>query len=318
MFRYLVRRLVLMVPTLLGAITLIFVILRVLPGDVATLMAGGDAAGQVSEERVAAIRHEAGLDRPLLVQYRDWLSAAFRMDFGKSLWSGYSVRHELGRRYQVTAALAVLAFLVSLAIAIPTGVLAALKQDTWVDYAVRAFAIGGISVPSFWLALLVLLALVHYLGWTPPISLSPPWRDPWLSLRQLGVPALVVGYHLSALVARMTRSCMLEVLREDFVRTAWAKGLSGWAVATRHALRNAMLPVVTLLGVEVLVLLGGIVLVETVFTVPGIGRYLVDSITYRDYNAVQAIIWVFTLFVLVVNLVTDLAYRYLDPRVRYS
>jgi peptide/nickel transport system permease protein len=203
-------------------------------------------------------------------------------------------------------------------IAIPIGVLSAVRQDTMVDYAARIFSIAGLSVPSFWLAILIILGLVHYFKWLPPLDYAPFWVDPWLNFKQLVFPALATGYRLSAIGARMTRSSILEVLREDYVRTARAKGVQERVVVLRHALKNALLPVITIIGIELLVLFGGLVVVETVFTIPGIGRFLVDAITHRDYPSIQALVFVFSAFVLVINLLVDIVYGVLDPRIRYA
>jgi peptide/nickel transport system permease protein len=208
--------------------------------------------------------------------------------------------------------------LLSACIAIPVGVLSAVRQDTAVDYVARVLVIMGLSMPSFWLAILLILGLVHYFKWLPPLDYAPFWIDPWLNFKQLIFPALATGYRLSAIGARMTRSSVLEVLRDDYVRTARAKGLREVVVVLKHALRNALLPVITIIGIEVLVLFGGLVVVETVFTIPGIGRFLVDAITHRDYPSIQALVFVFALFVVTVNLLVDLVYAMLDPRIRYA
>jgi peptide/nickel transport system permease protein len=243
---------------------------------------------------------------------------AARLDFGKSYWTRQPVIEELKRRYPLTANLALLSLILGTLIAIPIGVLSAVRQDTVIDYAARVFVIAGLSIPNFWLSILLILGLVYYFQWLPPLDYAPFWADPWLNLKQLAFPALITGYRLSAVGARMTRSSLLEVLRDDFVRTARAKGLREQAVVFRHALRNALLPVITIIGVELLVLFGGLVVVETVFTIPGIGRFLVDATTHRDYPSIQALVFVFAVFVVVVNLLVDIAYAILDPRIRYT
>jgi peptide/nickel transport system permease protein len=315
---YILRRILLMIPTLLGAVTLIFLIMRLLPGDVALYILGSDESSEMNQEALQRIRSELGLDQPLIVQYGKWVWKALQFDFGNSYWTRQPVIEELGRRYPLTASLAFLSLILGTLIAIPIGVLSALRQDTLIDYGARIFTIAGLSIPSFWLAILVILGLVHYFRWLPPLDYAPFWVDPWLNLKQLVFPALVTGYRLSAIGARMTRSSVLEVLREDYVRTARAKGAQERVVVLKHALKNALLPVITIIGIELLVLFGGLIVVETVFTIPGIGRFLVDAITHRDYPSIQALVFVFAAFVLVINLLVDIVYAILDPRIRYA
>ena len=318
MHTYILRRILWMFPTLLGSVTLIFLLMRLLPGDVALYMLGSSESSVVNVETLQQIRQELGLDKPLIAQYGSWLWSAARLDFGNSYWTRQPVVEELKRRYPMTANLAILSLALGTLIAIPIGVLSAVRQDTLIDYAARVFVIAGLSIPNFWLSILVILGLVHYFNWLPPLDYAPFWVDPWLNLKQLIFPALIAGYRLSAVGARMTRSSLLEVLRDDFVRTARAKGLREQVVIFRHALRNALLPVITIIGVELLVLFGGLVVVETVFTIPGIGRFLVDAILHRDYPSIQALVFVFAVFVVGVNLLVDLAYAILDPRIRYT
>ena len=315
---YILRRILLMIPTLLGAVTLIFLIMRLLPGDVALYILGSDESSEMNREALQRIRSELGLDQPLIVQYGEWVWKALRFDFGNSYWTRQPVIEELGRRYPMTASLAFFSLILGTLIAIPIGVLSAVRQDTMVDYAARIFSIAGLSIPSFWLAILIIVGLVHYFKWLPPLDYAPFWVDPWLNFKQLAFPALVTGYRLSAIGARMTRSSILEVLREDYVRTARAKGVKEHLVVLRHALKNALLPVITIIGIELLVLFGGLVVIETVFTIPGIGRFLVDAITHRDYPSIQALVFVFSAFVLVINLLVDIVYGLLDPRIRYA
>jgi peptide/nickel transport system permease protein len=307
-----------MIPTLLGAVTLIFLLMRLLPGDVALYMLGSGESTEVNRVALQQIRQELGLDRPLIVQYGTWLWGAVRLDFGKSYWTRQPVIEELKRRYPLTANLAVLSLLLGTLIAIPVGVLSAIRQDTIIDYAARVFVIAGLSIPNFWLSLLLILGLVYYFQWLPPLDYAPFWVNPWLNLQQLAFPALITGYRLSAVGARMTRSSLLEVLRDDFVRTARAKGLREQVVVFRHALRNALLPVITVIGLELLTLFGGLVVVETVFTIPGVGRFLVDAIAHRDYPSIQALVFVLAVFVVTVNLLVDIFYAILDPRIRYT
>jgi peptide/nickel transport system permease protein len=315
---YILRRILLMIPTLLGAVTLIFLIMRLLPGDVALYILGSDESSEMNREALEHIRSELGLDQPLIVQYGEWVWKAIRFDFGNSYWTRQPVIEELLRRYPMTASLAFLSLILGTLIAIPIGVVSALHQDTFIDYGARIFSIAGLSIPSFWLAILIILGLVHYFRWLPPLDYAPFWVDPWLNFKQLIFPALVTGYRLSAIGARMTRSSVLEVLREDYVRTARAKGSRERVVVLKHALKNALLPVITIIGIELLVLFGGLIVVETVFTIPGIGRFLVDAITHRDYPSIQALVFVFAAFVLVINLLVDIVYAILDPRIRYA
>jgi peptide/nickel transport system permease protein len=318
MSTYIVRRILLMVPTLLGAVTLVFLVMRLLPGDAALYILGSEESSEVNREALAQIRQALGLDQPLIVQYWNWLWGVVRLDFGTSYWTKQPVIEELALRYPMTANLAFLSLLLGTLIAIPIGVLSAIKQDTVADYAARVFVITGLSIPNFWLAILVILGLVHFFRWLPPLDYAPFLSDPWLNFKQLLFPALITGYRQAAISARMTRSSVLEVLRDDYVRTARAKGLGERMVVLKHAFKNAFLPVLTITSVELLVLFGGLVVVETVFTIPGIGRFLVDAIIHRDYPSIQALVFVFSLFVVFVNLLVDILYAVLDPRIRYA
>jgi len=224
---------------------------------------------------------------------------------------------ELLIRLPLSLELAVLATTVAVLIAIPLGILAAVRQDTWVDYVVRVISIGGLAIPSFWAGILVILFLVVFFGWGPPLVYTPPWEDPWGNFQQMVWPVLTVGYRYAAVTTRMTRSTLLEVLREDYIRTAWAKGLRERAVVIRHALKNAMLPVITLIGTEFAFLIGGLVVTETVFTLNGVGRFVVDAVAHRDYPVVQALVFVIAFSFVIVNLLIDLTYAWFDPRIRY-
>ena len=316
MRRYLAKRLLLVVPTLLGVASLVFVIMRVIPGDVALLILGGDQ-GNIDPQQLAAMRHQLGLDQPVVVQFGHWLWGVLRLDFGTSLWTGRPVIEELLIRLPLSLELALLATLVSVVIAIPFGMLAAVRQDTWVDYLVRVVSIGGLAIPSFWVGILCILFLVIYFGWGPPLEFTPPWVDPWANFQQMVWPVLTVGYRYAAVTTRMTRSTLLEVLREDYIRTAWAKGLRERAIVVRHALKNAMLPVITLIGTEFAFLIGGLVVTETVFTLNGVGRFVVDAVAHRDYPVVQALVFLIAFSFVIVNLLVDLTYAWLDPRIRY-
>lgn len=313
---YILKRLLLIVPTLLGAATLVFVIMRVIPGDVALLILGGDQ-GQIDQQQLVAMRQQLGLDQSLPVQFGTWLWGVLRFDFGTSLWTGQPVTEELLIRLPLSLELALLATLVSVLISIPLGMLAAVRQDTWVDYVVRVISIGGLAIPSFWVGILCILFLVIYFGWGPPLEFTPPWVDPWANFQMMIWPVVTVGYRYAAITTRMTRSTLLEVLREDYIRTAWAKGLRERAVVIRHALKNSMLPVITLIGTEFAFLIGGLVVTETVFTLNGVGRFVVDAVAHRDYPVVQALIFLTAFSFVIVNLLVDLTYAWFDPRIRY-
>jgi len=314
---YVTKRLLLIVPTLFGVAAVVFVIMRVIPGDVTLLILGGDQTGRIDPQQLAAMRHQLGLDQPIAVQFGTWLWSVLRLDFGTSLWTGQPVIEEVLIRLPLSLEVAILATIVSVLLAIPLGMIAAVRQYTWVDYAIRILSIGGQAIPSFWVGILVILFLVIYFGWGPPLEFTPPWVDPWANFQQLVWPVLTVGYRYAAVTTRMTRSTVLEVLREDYIRTAWAKGLRQRAVVIRHALKNAMLPVITLVGTEFAFLIGGLVVTETVFTLNGVGRFVVDAVAHRDYPVVQALVFLIALCFVVVNLLIDLTYAWFDPRIRY-
>jgi peptide/nickel transport system permease protein len=314
---YLTKRLLLILPTLFGVAAVVFVIMRVIPGDVTLLILGGDQTGRIDPQQVAAMRHQLGLDQPIAVQFGQWLWGVLRLDFGKSLWTGQPVIEEVLIRLPLSLEVAILATIVSVLLAIPLGMLAAVRQDSWVDYVIRVVSIGGQAIPSFWVGILVILFLVIYFGWGPPLEFTPPWVDPWANFQQLIWPVATVGYRYAAVTTRMTRSTVLEVLREDYIRTAWAKGLRERAVVIRHALKNAMLPVITLVGTEFAFLIGGLVVTETVFTLNGVGRFVVDAVAHRDYPVVQALVFLIAFCFVVVNLLIDLTYAWFDPRIRY-
>ena len=313
---YLAKRLLLIVPTLLGVASLVFVIMRVIPGDVALLILGGDM-GNVDRAQLAAMHARLGLDRPLAVQFGAWLWGVLHLDFGTSLWTGRPVSEELLIRLPLSLELAILSTIVSVLLAIPLGMLAAVRQDSWIDYLIRIVSIGGLAIPSFWVGILVILLLVIYFGWGPPLEFTPPWVDPWANFQQMIWPVVTVGYRYAAVTTRMTRSTLLEVLRDDYIRTAWAKGLAERAVVIRHALKNAMLPVITLIGTEFAFLIGGLVVTETVFTLNGVGRFVVDAVAHRDYPVVQALVFLIAFAFVIVNLLIDLTYAWFDPRIRF-
>jgi peptide/nickel transport system permease protein len=317
---YVLRRLVLFVPTLLGASLLIFVLMRLVPGDIAQILVyqTGSESSTIQEKQIAAIRAELGLDRPLAVQYLTWLGDALRGDFGYSFSQRRPVSEILAERFPRSMELAVLTLVLAVLWAIPLGVVSAVHQNTALDYAARLLSISGLSLPIFFTGVLILWALVRFFRYLPPLEYAALTHDPLENLKQLVWPALAQAFYISAPIMRLTRSQMLEVIRQDYVRTARAKGLAERAVVYRHALRNSLLPVVTFVGWWGGRLLGGIVIMEIVFAVPGMGTALVQAVSYRDYPTVQAIILVMALVFLAVNLVVDLLYGWLDPRIRYA
>src|SRR6516165_3428429 len=306
MHRYIVNRVLLLIPTLVGAAAVVFVLMRLIPGDICVLRLG--SGGMSVNPRAIALCHaELGLDRPLIVQFLDFVWGFFRLDFGISMWSGKPVAEEIAAR-----------------LAIPLGTISALKQNSWIDHVVRTVAIAGIATPSFWLGIVSLLAVlsishaVFGAPWMPPIDYVPFWQDPLHNLSVAILPALTVGYRYSAVTMRMTRSAMLEVLREDYIRTARAKGLIERLIVNRHALKNALLPVVTLIGIEFAFLIGGLVVTEQVFNINGVGRLLVLAIQNQDYTLTQALVMLTVAIFVLANLVVDLLYAWLDPRIRYG
>jgi peptide/nickel transport system permease protein len=317
MWQYILKRVLLMIPTLLGAALLVFLLMHVVPGDIALLIVGGDQAGEINAQEVIKVREQLGLNRPLPVQFLSWLWRAAHLDFGTSLWTGAPVSEELWVRLPVTVEVALGATLVSGLLAVPLGMLAAIRQDTWPDYVVRVVSIGGLAVPSFWIGILIILFLVLWFQWSPPLEFVSPLADLWENVQQLVWPIVSVGYRYAAVTTRMTRSTMLEVLREDYVRTAWAKGLHERVVVLKHTLKNAMLPVITIIGTEFAFLIGGLVVTETVFTLNGVGRFMVDAIAHRDIPVVQALVLLTALVFVVINLLVDVLYGWLDPRVSY-
>lgn len=317
MQRYVVGRLLLMIPTLLGVAILTFVIMRLVPGDIVELRYASGGAG-VSQELIDTERRLLGLDKPMAAQFADWMFGIVRLDFGTSLWTGRSVIDEIGIRLELSIELAILATLLAIALAVPLGVMAAIKQDTWIDYAIRIFSIGGLAMPSFWIGILIVLALLTVFYWSPPLTFTSLFEDPVANLSQLIWPALAVGYRYAAVAMRMTRSSVLEVMREDYIRTARAKGASERAVVIRHALRNSLLPVVTVISLEFAFLIGGLVVTEQVFNLNGIGKLLVDAVAHRDYTLIQALVLLLAFVFVFVNFLVDMFYVVLDPRIRYT
>ena len=317
MRQYIAKRLLLMIPTLFGAAVVIFLLMNIIPGDVALLIIGGDQGGDINPRELAKLRDQLGLNRPLYEQFLAWLWNVVRLDFGKSLWTGAPIMEEIMIRLPLTLEVAIFATIISTIIAIPLGTLAAIRQDSWVDYVVRIVSIGGLAIPAFWTGIMIILFLVIYFEWGPPLEFVSITRDPWENLKQLVWPIISVGYRNAAVAARMTRSTVLEVMREDYVRTAWAKGLQERKVVVKHALKNALLPVITIIGTEIAFLIGGLVVTETVFTLNGLGRFMVDAIAHRDIPVVQTLVLFIAFSFVFVNLVIDLLYGWFDPRISY-
>ena len=315
MRRYIVGRLLLMIPTLVGVAVITFVVMRLVPGDIVALRYAGSS---VPQDIIDQERHILGLDKPMWAQFVDWMTSISHLDLGQSLWTGHSVVDEVQVRMPLSIELAILATLFAVALAIPLGVVAAVKQDTWIDYAIRVFSIGGLAMPSFWIGIMMVLVTLTLWGWAPPVVFTPLFEDPIANLAGLILPAIAVGYRYSAVSMRMTRSTVLEVLREDYVRTARAKGLRETLVVVRHALRNALLPVVTVVSLEFAFLIGGLVVTEQVFNLNGIGKLLVDAVAHRDYPLIQALVLLLAAVFVIVNFIVDMIYVVLDPRIRYA
>jgi peptide/nickel transport system permease protein len=317
---YVGRRLLLFVPSLLGVSILIFVILRVVPGDIAEILVyqTGSESSEVQQKQIRQIRQELGLDRPIAVQYLAWLGQAIRGDFGFSYTERRPVTDILKERFPRSMELAFLTSLIAITWAIPLGVVSAVRHNSWVDYLVRVVSVSGLSLPLFFTGVLILYGLVRFFRWLPPLEFVALTENPVENLKQLIWPSLAQAYYISAPITRLTRSQMLEVIRQDYVRTARSKGLAERAVVYRHALANSLLPVVTFIGWWGGRLLGGMVIMEIIFAVPGMGTALVQAVGYRDYPTVQAIAFVIALIFLTVNLFVDLLYGWLDPRIRYA
>ena len=316
---YLAKRFLLFIPTLLLVTLMVFALMRLIPGDPAyLLLAGSDGEGQFTEEQLDVLRQQLGTDRPLTVQYLTWVWGLVRWDFGTSMYYDTPISEDISTKLPITLELTFMALLFAFSVAVPLGILSAVKQDSIADYASRMIAIAGIAMPTFWTGILVIYFLVKWFNWLPPLDFTNIWVNPWVNFQQLIFPALALGFYNMALIARVTRSSMLEVFREDYIRTARSKGLRELAVIVRHALKNAFLPVITISGWQIGRLIAGTVVIETIFVVPGMGRLLIDSIFHRDYTMIQSIVMVIAFLVLAINLVVDLLYGWIDPRIRYE
>jgi peptide/nickel transport system permease protein len=313
--RYIIRRLLLTIPALLGVSLIVSGMVRLLPGDAVTLMLQDYASYAKNADD---LRAQLGLNRPFAVQYVTWLGGVAHGDLGTSLRDRTPIADELKTRLPVTFELGIFGLIIGLMIAIPLGVYSAVRQDSAFDFIGRSLAIAMLAIPGFWLATLAITLPSIWFHWTPPLRYTSFQKDPWTNLRQMFLPAIILGIGLSGGVMRLTRAQMLEVLRQDFIRTARSKGLRDRAVIVRHALRNALIPVVTLIGLQMTVLISGAVVLESVFVIPGMGRYLLDALNYRDYPAIQAVVLIFAAVIIFVNLAVDLLYAWLDPRIRYT
>ena len=323
MYRYIGKRVLLVIPTLIGAAALVFVLMRLIPGDICMVRLGS-GGGRFDPHSLALCHEQAGLDQPVIVQFLSFIWGCFRFDFGTSMWSGKPVSLEILTRLPISLEIALLATVIAILIALPLGTISALKQNTWIDVVVRTAAIGGIATPSFWLGILSIMFVLDVtnavLGspWMPPIDYVPIWKDPIRNLSMAFLPAITVGYRYAAVSMRMTRSAMLEVLREDYIRTARAKGLLEKLIIYRHALKNALLPVVTVIGIEFAFLIGGLVVTEQVFNLNGIGRLMVLSVQNQDYTLTQALVMLTVAVFVFTNLIVDVLYAWLDPRIRFA
>ena len=323
MYQYIGKRILLMIPTLLGAAIFVFFLLRLIPGDICELRMAG-SGGYFDEEALQICRAEVGIDRPIYVQFVDFIWGLFTFDFGVSMWTNRPIVEEIGLRFELSLQVAIMATITAILISIPLGTISAIKQDTWIDYVVRTFSIAGIAMPSFWLGILIILGLlistqaVTGIPWMPPIDYRPIWVDPGYNLSMLIWPAVATGYRYSAVATRMTRSALLEVLRADYIRTARAKGLLEKVIINRHALKNSMLPVVTVIGIEFAFLMGGLVVTEQVFNLNGLGKLFVESVINNDYTLTQALVMVVVTVFVFTNFVVDIFYAWLDPRIRYA
>ncbi len=318
MRQYTLKRIGLFIPTLLLMTILVFFVMRVIPGDPAIALLEGDGGGSYTTQDLENLRAELGTDRNLGVQYASWLGGILKGDFGDSFWFKASVMSELGDRMPRTLELAILAITISATLSVPLGVVSAIKPDGWLDLGARSFTIVGIAIPNFLMAIMMILVLLAVFNWLPPLGYVELWEDPVKNLQQMIFPALALAIYDMAFIARVTRSAMMEVLREDYMRTARAKGLAERVVLVRHGLKNAFLPILTISGWQFARLFEGAIIIETIFLIPGVGRILIEAIFHRDFPMIQAVIVVIGTGVLLINLIVDLLYGWLDPRIRYN
>ena len=314
MSHYIIRRILLMIPTFFLISIAVAGLLRMLPGDIVTMMYGDLGYAASAEE----LRDKLGINDPFHVQYIQWMGGILTGDFGSSLWSQRPVLTDISWRMPLTVELALLSLLINLAIGVPIGILSAIRQDTWVDHVSRSLAILAIAAPTFWVGTLVVSLPAVWWGWAPPTEYTPFTTDPIGNLKVLTIPALILGFYFQGRTVRLLRAMMLEVTRQDYIRTAWAKGLPEGVIVRRHALKNAMIPVLTLIALEIPFLLGGTVVIEQIFSLPGMGRFVLDLLDTRDFVPIQSIIILMAGVVMVLNLLVDLSYAWLDPRIRYQ
>ncbi len=314
MIYFLIKRTILIIPTLLLVSIIVFCSMRFVPGDVVELMIADQGYAEDMEE----MKETLGLDKPVYIQYLVYMKKILQGDFGESLWSGEPVIDEISRRFPISISLASLALVWTVLFGISFGILSAIQQDTWIDYFIRIYSIGWLSIPGFWVATIFVVFSSIWFQWVPPIRYVSFLEDPIQNFSQLLAPSLILSLGLSASIMRMVRTMMLEVLKEDYIRTAKAKGLSTWTVITRHALKNAMIPVITLMGTQLAFLFGGTIIMETIFVLPGMGKYMLEAITWRDYPVIQGIVFFVATALMLINLLTDLLYGFLDPKIRYS
>jgi len=314
MRQYVLKRLLLVVPTLLLISIIVFSLIRLIPGDVVVLMFEEKAYAKDLD----ALRAKLGLDRPLYIQYFSWVGQVVQGNLGESLWTKRPVLEEITRRLPITLELGIMGITVALCLGLPIGVLAAIRQDTLKDYTTRSAAIVGLSVPQFWKATLVIVLPSIWFGWAPPLQFTAFSVNPWQHLSQFILPAIILGIAPGCGIMRLTRALMLEVMRQDYIRTAWSKGMREPRVVVKHALKNAIIPVVTIVGIQIAEIAGGTVIMETIFGLPGMGRFLVDAAFQRDYPVVQGVNLLIASTIVVVNLLVDMTYAYLDPRIRYQ
>ncbi len=319
MYNYLIRRLLAMIPTLFFASVICFLVVRMVPGDILDLMLTENDFGSGDPKTRATLEAALGIDKPIYVQYGVWITGVVtRFDFGNSLWQNTPVIDDIVERLPTTFELGLLSLIIALVVAIPVGIYSAVRQETLWDYVGRTISILGLAVPSFWLGTMVVILPAIWWGWSPPIEMVPFFEDPIGNLQVFIIPSMILGFALSAVTMRMTRTMMLEVLRQDYVRTAWAKGLRERVVVMRHALKNAMIPVITLIGLLIPILIGGTVIIEQIFTLPGMGQLLLDAVSSRDYPIITGVFLIIGIAVVFINLLIDLCYGFLDPKVRYD
>ncbi len=315
MQQYILKRLLFSVPVVFFMLVLLFLLVNAMPGDVVDNLLAGSG---LTADEIALYKHDVGLDRPVHERFLRWLGGLFQGDLGKSIFTGRSVKDELIQRAPATIELGLLALALSMVIAIPLGIISAIRPNTPVDYVSRFVAIFGLSVPEFIIGVMAILLVSKYLGFFPTVGYVAPWDDPVENLNRLWMPVLILGFRQSAAVARMLRSSLLEVLHSDYIRTAWSKGLKERVIVIRHAVRNAMIPVVTIIGLQARAVIGGVVILEVLFSIPGMGSLLVESVFRRDLVPVQTVVLIFALVVVAVNLLVDISYSWLDPRIRQT